>query len=46
MAFEPKPPPFDIEPEQIAPDTFVIHSVQKAMGGVRLARRHRPHRQP
>jgi hypothetical protein len=32
MAFEPKPPPFDLDPEQIAPDTFVIRSVQKAMG--------------
>lgn len=32
MAFEPKPPPFDLDPEQIAPDTFLIRSVQKAMG--------------
>ena len=32
MAFEPKAPTIDIDPEKVAPDTFVIHSVQKAVG--------------
>ena len=32
MAFEPKPPTIHLDPEQIAPDTFVIRSVQQALG--------------